>query len=139
PLLLLGAGLAAAQSPTSAPRLQVAVEVVSADQSGLTLTVRQSGRFNVSTSNLPEDTSIVTLPVQAGAAPSLRSVRSGGEVTITCFAGAAPAPRPTAAPTAARPGPSPAGTAMVVKPLMNLQGHCEVVAIGPAARAPSGQ
>jgi hypothetical protein len=75
-----------AQSQTTiASQQQVAVEVVSADQSGQTLTVRQPARLNVATTAQPEDTSIVTLPVDARAVNQLRTVRSGQEVLITCL------------------------------------------------------
>jgi hypothetical protein len=75
-MLLAAAAIAGAQT--------IPVEVVSADQSGQTITVRPPARLNVATTSTPEDTSIVTLSVLTSAVPALRSVRNGQEVTITC-------------------------------------------------------
>src|SRR5581483_9098287 len=63
---------------------QVPVEIVSTDQSGLTVTVKQPARANVDMSN-PPDTSIVTLPVKSTAVAGLGSVRNGDQATITCM------------------------------------------------------
>jgi hypothetical protein len=147
--------LAAAATPTR----RIPVEVVSTDQVGQTITVRQPGRLNVATSETPEDTSIVTLPVQTGALDALRTARNGYEVLITCAAvppaevltaedakddGTAAATDKTRAVTtsdstrvrapaaAGTAAPLPGGAAIVtvsVRPLSALGGNCNVASI----------
>jgi hypothetical protein len=78
-------GSSVAPSAPARSTQQVSVEVVSADQSGQTITVRQPSRLNVATTSTPEDTSIVTLPVQTEAVAALRNMRNGQEVVVTCL------------------------------------------------------